>query len=948
MKHFRQNILAHESDIVVATESWLSESVEDSELVGETWSILRRDRATGRQGGGVLVAARPGIHLRRRCELETADCEDLWTSVVVNDCLLHLCAVYIPPNSSDNVYLSFFRKVESFIDSLGMVLILGDLNLNPKYTPISILSYYCYFTTVCDLVETNEMENMHGGVLDVVLVRERIQGVVVSKIDDGGLVPHPDSYHPPLDIFIPLANAKSRFDLIDPSNVDFNRDWNFANGNYELLYHLFSEVSWQGVIDTGDVHVAVSNFYEIVYGIFDTCIPRKRRPSKPCRRYPVWFNADLISDIKQKAFYHREWKRSGDRGLYGSFSKLRADIKLRISEAYDSYIKRVQARITYDPRAFWQHVSSLKSKGGFVNQVLHNGEQREGVEAAQAFADFFSSVFLPDVPVLDYTETMQKETAKTANYVEIVKISSNDVEVGISRLKPQSSPGPDCLPAYILKGCKDWLLLPLAHIFNLVLNTGVYPNQWKVTRVRPIPKSGNADNVENYRPIAILSSIAKLFESIINKLLAPQVKPFLNDSQHGFRPRRSVESNLLTLVDCISEHLDKGIQVDVLYFDFKKAFDRVDNDILLSKLCNIGFSPRLLRFFASYLRDRQQYVQHGCFVSDSYHTRSGVSQGSILGPFLFGIMVNDLASVPKHAKCLLYADDLKLVYGIQELSDSQSLQEDVTSIYNWSKENKLLFNTGKCSVMSFSRSHSPLSAVYVLGTDPIVRVETVRDLGVIFDGSLNFHAHMKNLVSNCYRKLGFVIRNTRDFDNPGVIKLVYTALVRSKLEAACIVWNPRETTYVLVLEKIQKAFLRFLYKKMYGYYPFLYPTKFLLGTLGFNSLEVRRNFALLTCACRTLRGDSDCLDLVMQLVRLFVPPLSQSRFNFRPRTRPLLAVPEARTVSHRHSPLLRALQYLNALLAAAPDCDIFASSWSIVSEECMRLCETMDDRPSSV
>jgi hypothetical protein len=234
----------------------------------------------------------------------------------------------------------------------------------------------------------------------------------------------------------------------------------------------------------------------------------------------------------------------------------------------------------------------------------------------------------------------------------------------------------------------------------------------------------------------------------------------------------------------------------------------------------------------------------------------------------------------------------------------------------------------------------------MLGAEPINRVSCFKDLGVVFDTRLTFHEHILSLAEKCYRRLGFVIRSLREFQDPGTIRLVYSALVRSKLEASSIVWHPYESTYALLLEKVQKTFLRYLFKKVFGYYPFLYPTKYLLGTLGYNSLEVRRSYNLLVTACRIIRGESDCPELVSRLVRLYAPDIP--RITLRARRRDLLAVPAARTVSRRNSPLLRALSQLNTLLASAPECDLLAWRWVDVCYECLRFCEEMDTRQSTV
>lgn len=943
LKHFRQNCLTTDCDVIAATETYLTESVNDPEVVCEGWRLLRRDRPT-RCGGGVLLACRPTVSIRRRVDLETSGGEDLWATLSSVHFTCHVCVVYIPPSASDDIYVNWFHKVESIIDSLnGAAIIVGDLNLNPKYTSQSLLNYYCYFLTVCGLTERNEVNHAYGGKLDVVLVSDRMRTPFVNEIPGGGLVPKRDAYHPPLDIVIcpKGASAGCLLESVCPSNIDPQYDWNFSKGNYDLLYDLLSKTCWLEVFQTSDVNIAVEAFYSIIYELFDNTVPKKRRSKGSRRRYPVWFTKELIKDIELKARIHRDWKSSKDSSIYNKFSLLRGKVKERIAGAYDSYIYLIQEKLTNNPRAFWHHVSSLRSKGGFEPRVTYKGKEHVGSDTAAAFSDFFSSVFLSNCPDLDYGSVARNDSTSSSNLIQIDLVTQRDVEDGIKRLKPGGSPGPDNIPTYVLKGCREFLLPPICYIFNLSLSTGRYPDRWKITRVTPIPKTNDVSRAENYRPIAILSAPAKLYETVLNKLISVQLKPFLSDSQHGFRLGRSVDTNLLEVTTIISEHLDRGVQVDVLYFDFKKAFDRVDNDVLLAKLCGIGFSPRLLRLFADYLKDRQQYVKHGCFASAPYHTRSGVSQGSILGPLLFNVMVNDLNTVVGNAICLLYADDLKLIYGIRQHADCECLQGDLDSVFQWSVKNRLHFNPKKCFVMSFSRSHDPLHASYRLGDDIITRVNTMTDLGVVFDTRLTFHDHVKELSLSCYRRLGFIIRNARDFHNPRAIKLLYTALVRSKLEAASIVWNPYQSTYALLLEKVQKAFLRFLYKKCYGYYPFLYPSKFLLGSLGMNSLEVRRNFFLMISVCGLIRGRIDCPELVSRVLRLHVPTVPKN--HLRQRARRLMAIPASRTVSHGSSPLVRALEWLNVLLASAPECDLFASGWMTIRRECLRYCEVMDD-----
>ena len=778
-------------DLLAATETFLDSSVEDSELVLSGWSVIRRDRRS--YGGGVLLASKQGITPIRVSEFETTNGEDLWVKFSYKKSSVYVCVVYIPPSATDSVYFDWFCKVESFINDLkGTVLIIGDINLNSASK--NVCNYYSYFLSFCSMSDRNNVYNTFGGKLDVVLLKGSNCTVQVNSADSGGIV-NVDSYHPPLDIELNIFSNTCSENII-PSNFDLTSDWNFNKANFSLLYEMMSTVDWDCVFNASDVQSATAQFYKVLYNIFDLCVPKKSRQASNRKRYPVWFSHDIIKDINRKIKFHKEWKRYNDLNIYTAFSTLRSDLKRRIETAYNAYIENIENGIKKNPKNFWNHISSLRSKGGFEPTVTYKDCSFSGSAAADAFANYFASVFLPNSPILDFNN-LSNSPLSCDGHINITHFTLSQVEAGINKLKPLSSVGPDKVPSYILKGCKKIIAPVLSYIYNLALKTGIYPEQWKISKVTPIPKTSNKTLVEEYRPIAVLSCAAKLFENIAHKEIYAQVNTRLCEEQHGFRPGRSVETNLLSLVDYISHNMDKGQQVDVLYLDFKKAFDTVDNDILLNKLYSMGFTPKLLKFFADYLSNRKQYVSHGSFISKSYHTCSGVSQGSVLGPLLFLIMVNDLIQVVKYAKCLLYADDLKLVQKINKDVTPEHLQSDIDRIYKWSVDNKMMFNAGKCYVMTFSRKLQPTHATYTLAGVEIKRVSIITDLGVTFDCGLTFHAHMSALASESYRRLGFVLRNARDFNNPIVIKLLFNCLVRSKLEFAAAVWNPHESTYLL-------------------------------------------------------------------------------------------------------------------------------------------------------
>jgi hypothetical protein len=315
-----------------------------------------------------------------------------------------------------------------------------------------------------------------------------------------------------------------------------------------------------------------------------------------------------------------------------------------------------------------------------------------------------------------------------------------------------------------------------------------------------------------------MQTVSKILETILYGKMFEHSKPFVAVTQHGFMPQRSTVTNLFYFAQDVIEAIDANKQVDVIYTDFAKAFDKVDHEILLNKLKFFGFSVNFLKLLSSYLKHRKQYVVFNSCSSFHYVANSGVPQGSNLGPLLFLLFINDLPSNIIHSKHTLFADDMKIWAKVESVGDCRSLQKDIDAIHNWSINNHLFFNIGKCSVVTFTRRSESLNFDYKMNNIPLNRKTEIRDLGILFDQQLRFIAHINNIVSSAFKSLGFLLRNSLCFRDVESLFILYNSLVRSKLEYASVIWNPCYETHIKYIESVQKRFVRFAYFKKTGTY----------------------------------------------------------------------------------------------------------------------------------
>jgi hypothetical protein len=233
--------------------------------------------------------------------------------------------------------------------------------------------------------------------------------------------------------------------------------------------------------------------------------------------------------------------------------------------------------------------------------------------------------------------------------------------------------------SFLIRECVEAFVSPLVVIFNLCLKTNAFPAIWKTARVVSVFKKGDRSCIENYRPVSICSNFSKVFEFIISDTLSFHFKSYISGSQHGFVRGRSTISNFCTFTQYVANSMDLGLQTDVIYTDFSKAFDRLDHEILVRKLETLGCSSNFVNFLYSYLSGRKQFVSVHGHRSNVFDCFSGVPQGSVLGPVLFNIFINDIIE-DLSVSCLLYADDMKIFTSIKEFGDCVRLQDNIDLI----------------------------------------------------------------------------------------------------------------------------------------------------------------------------------------------------------------------------------------------------------------------------
>ena len=499
------------------------------------------------------------------------------------------------------------------------------------------------------------------------------------------------------------------------------------------------------------------------------------------------------------------------------FTNFRKKVNYLIkTEKRNYYSNKFTCNIT-NPKKFWQVTNELlfnKTTNTNLTNItlnINNIKINNQTEVANTFNEFFvnignsNNLLIPTQPVINNALTNMNLYKTTP--VEIQNIKS---------LNKKSTYGHDNIPIKFYTLDNEIIAEKISELTNNVLKTGIYPNCMKIAKVTPLYKSGDKQNVSNYRPISVLPIFSKILEKVISVRFEQYLteNQIINENQFGFTTQSSTLAACTQLLNFIELKLDQKQIVGCFFIDIQKAYDSIQIEILLKKLKNIGITHTTLKVFESFHSNRLQYIKFNTTTSEIKNINNGVAQGSMLSTHEFSLFVNDLLNLNLNGKVQMYADDTVVMLAASDINELiAKMQEDIRKIDTWLKENKLQLNTKKTNYIIFNKhkQYNPDRIPTIsLDNNIITNVTETKYLGLIIDNKLNWHQHIHK-IKNKITPIIFTLFKLKHFLHPKAKLDIYNAHIVSHLQYLNPIWNTANITKLNELKVLQNKAIKTIY-----------------------------------------------------------------------------------------------------------------------------------------
>ena len=690
-------------DLVGITETWLTEEILTSEVNMEGFTLLRKDRKdlVKKRGGGVAIYVKNDIKIVERDDLNMPLFpESIWCELISKGDKTLLGVCYRPPDSS----VENNEALYSLINKIGRsnVVIMGDFNYTElRWDNKSKISHEHPFINCLNenfLEQLVEKPTRGDNILDLVLCSEIniVQNLTIGE-------PFANSDHQIIRFNLIVAKEKTKDNTIN---------YNYFKADYEKIRDYAKSRNWEKLVDKNDIEKSWLVLKSEIIQIRNEIVPKRKRNKNKCK----WINKEVVAcrRAKKKA-WNKYIKYGKNVNIYQQYVSKRKQCATVNRKAKEEFETKLADNVKKDCKSFYAYIRSKqrsKETVGPLKDSSGNVITDDKVTADllnKQFVSVFTKEDLSTIPEPEnvFTSSSNQEKIK-------IHISEELVYKKLDELNVNKCVGVDDIHPKLLYELRYELQKPLCKLFKLSIETALIPQDWRDANVTPLFKKGSRNMAENYRPISLTSIIGKILESIIKDIIVEHLEKFklIYDSQHGFRKGRSCLTNLLDFIEVVTHHLDEGQPVDLVYLDFAKAFDKVPFCRLFKKLEAHGIGEQVLQWIQKWLHGRRQRVSVNKTLSEWAEVTSGVPQGSVLGPVLFLVYINDidLGVISKLSK---FADDSKLCKNICTDADREALQQDLDRLNEWSQKWQMKFNVDKCSVIHIGHKNKQYN--YKLG-----------------------------------------------------------------------------------------------------------------------------------------------------------------------------------------------------------------------------------------